>query len=77
MAEPRLEDDAETSKSTVHEAGGLERMMDDRGDEDISEEDLRLDDRFLDEEFLEDDGEEQRGGLCLCEPGRNLCTRRN
>ena len=57
MAEPRLEDDAETSKSTVHEAGGLERMMDDRGDEDISEEDLRLDDRFLDEEFLEDDGE--------------------
>ena len=27
MAEPRLEDDAETSKSTVHEAGGLERMM--------------------------------------------------
>ena len=29
MAEPRLEDDAETSKSTVHEAGGLERMMDD------------------------------------------------
>lgn len=57
MAEPRLEDDAETSKSTVHEAGGLERMMDDRGDEDISEEDLRLDARFLDEEFLEDDGE--------------------
>lgn len=57
MAEPRLEDETETPKSTVHEVGGLERMMDDRGEEDISEEDLRLDDRFLDEEFLEDDGE--------------------
>ena len=57
MAEPVPEEDFETSRSTVHEAGGLERMMDDRGDEDISEEDLRLDDRFLDEEFLEDDGE--------------------